>query len=188
MSNVTPAIAALTLVPITIAASAAYLALKTTEFYKCISRSCSRVWQGWSLNPLEGQQDRRRHKLRRSNLSSSQTYADSWFDLESNPGDDPGYSTFINQSPIHSHQTGLDSHNTSLVESTNRNDTPKRIWHPARSARLTWSFANPRSLSPNRFESSSVLRPLPVAQLPGKLGAEAAELLVARMTAEGVRH
>jgi hypothetical protein len=42
----------------------------------------------------------KRRKLRRSNLSSSQTYADSWTDLESNAGDDTRVDTFINQTPV----------------------------------------------------------------------------------------
>jgi hypothetical protein len=42
-------------------------------------------------------------------------------------------------------------------------DTPKRIWHPTRSDRLMWSFANPKSPNHSHFELSNVARPSPVS-------------------------
>jgi hypothetical protein len=156
MSSDTPAAAALILVPIVIVASAAAVALKTSHLYKGISRILGRFWEkNFSKQP------HKRRKLRRSNLSSSQTYADSWLDLESNAGDEPRLDTFINQTPIRSNNAS-------------EPDTISRIWHPNRDARLTWSFANP-----NHFESSSVVRPLPVAQPPERLSTEDVEHLMA---------
>jgi hypothetical protein len=95
MSSDTPA-TALILVPIAIVASAAFVALKTSHLFNSVSRTIGRFWE--AKFPYKSSYKRR--KLRRSNLSSSQTYADSWTDLESNAGDDTRVDTFINQTPV----------------------------------------------------------------------------------------
>lgn len=160
MSSDTPAIAALILVPIAIVASAAYVLLKLSQVYKGLVRACSRFWK----NKLSSTGNSRRgNKLRCSNLTSSQSYADSWLDLESNAGDETHRDTFINQSPIRANNNHRNENSFGIDTS---------IWHPNRSARLAWSFANPRSRSPNPFESSSVARPLPVVQRPERLSLE----------------
>ena len=70
MSSDTPAVAALILVPIAIAGSAAYVALKTSHLYKRVSRAFGSLWnhKGPSIRI-----HRQVHKLRRCDLSSSQT-------------------------------------------------------------------------------------------------------------------
>ncbi|KAG4429880.1 hypothetical protein IFR05_014637 [Cadophora sp. M221] len=76
------AIGALILVPIVIAASAAFIAIQASEFFKRAGRNIKNFWNNscpWSNN----NQTIRRRKVRRSNLRSSQLYADSWIDLES---------------------------------------------------------------------------------------------------------
>ncbi|KAG0649376.1 hypothetical protein D0Z07_4404 [Hyphodiscus hymeniophilus] len=97
MSSDTPASAALILVPIAIVASAAVVALKTSHLYRRIRSSWVYFWRGSIATRSSSQ----RRKLRRSNLSSSQTYADSWLDLESNVGDptETRLDSFINQTP-----------------------------------------------------------------------------------------
>jgi hypothetical protein len=167
MSSDTPAVAALILVPIAIAGSAAYVALKTSHLYKRASRAFGCLWNSRASSTRSHRQVR---KLRRSNISSSQTYADSWLDLESIAGDETRIDTFINQTPCRANIPGSGSAQESAC----------RIWHPNREARLAWSFANPRSLSPNPFESSNnVVRPLPVVQRPERLSTEDVEFLLA---------
>ena len=157
MNSTTSAIGALILVPIVIAASAAYIALKTTELSKRIVTFCRNLWDDWY--PWSNKRcHQRRRKIRASDPLYSQPYADSWYDLESIHSRQ-GFSRFINQSPRKS-LSGSD-------EQYSGNDT-RRIWHPDRANRLTWSFTNPRSQSPNLFESSNVVRPLPVALRPEK--------------------
>lgn len=169
MSSDTSAVAALILVPIAIAASAAFLAVKISHLYKSARHVLSRSWPSARLS-------HKRHKLRRSNLRSSQTYADSWVDLESVAGDETRIDTFINQTPVRTN-----SRSTSGAQCT---DTVGRVWHPNRDARLTWSFANPSS--PHHFESLNVAKPLPVAQLPERLSTEDVEFLVAPTRVEVV--
>lgn len=162
-SDTSPAIGALILVPIVIAASAAFIAIKTSELSHRAGRLCSKLWDNyypWS----QEQKTRRRRKLRRSNLRSSQLYADSWCDLES-IDEDPRYTAF----------NGQDRRSKSSSEGDKDDlagDTPRRIWHPARSARLMWSFTNPRSLSPLRLELSNVAKPLRAACRPERLSSE----------------
>lgn len=158
MNNDTPAVTALFLVPFLIAISAAFWALKISHLSKGIARALKRAFR--SKLPSSA---RRSRKLRRSNLTSSQTYADSWVDLESNAPNDHHLETFINQSPVRKLQ-----HSSS--ESGCGIDTS--AWHPNRNARLTWSFVNPTSPTLRRSESSSVARPLPVAQRPERLSGE----------------
>jgi hypothetical protein len=180
-NNNTPAISALVLVPIAIAASAAYVALKTTVLYQHASRFCSNLWHQSRLNPAEARR-RRRLKLSRSDISSTQVYADSWVDLESITSQ-PGISAFIDQSPPQQQQR--DSEDKSSDES----ETPSRVWHPPRHSRLAWSFADPRAPNHRRSGSSSVARPLPVVPRPERSSAEDADadFRVARISAWAAR-
>lgn len=131
------AVGALILVPIAIVGSVAFIAIKTTHFWHKTSRLCKTFFT-WPQS--------HRTKQRRSELPTSQVYADSWYDLES----------------THSCKEG------SLVESSSTKDTLNRVWHPHRSSRLTWSFGgSPKSRNPNHSESSkSVQTPLPVVARP----------------------
>jgi hypothetical protein len=171
MNHDIPTVAALILVPIAIAASAAFIALKASHFSKTFARALNRKF------PRTTSQ-RRRRKLRRSNLTSSQTYADSWVDLESNAGDEPLRDTFINQSPIRRYQ--YTSSETACGIDTSG-------WHPNRNDRLTWSFVNPTSPIHHRSESSSVARPLPVVQRPDRLSEEDVDSLSLQTRVEEVR-
>jgi hypothetical protein len=150
------AIGALIIVPILIAASAAYIALKTHSGCQHIVSYCRQVWD--EKSPWFRPRTIQRRKQKRSDLASSQIFADSWCDLESlnSISNSPrGYSTFIGQSP----------RRRSLGEGDERAtffDSPRRIWHPTRSARLMWSFTNPRLPSRSLFELSNVVRPSPV--------------------------
>lgn len=171
-SDTSPAIGALVLVPIVIAASAAFIAIKTSESAYRLGQYCSKFWNShspWSKT----QKTRKRRKLRRSNLPSSQTYADSWSDLESND-DDPRYTSFIGQERRTKSYSDGDKEDT--IEQV---DTSRQIWHPSRSARLVWSFSNPRSLSPLRLELSNVVKPLQAARRPERLSDEDANHLAA---------
>jgi hypothetical protein len=137
MTSNTGAVGALILVPIAISGSVAFIAIKTTHFLHKTSRRC-KAFITWPRSD--------RTKQRRSNLSTSQVYADSWCDLES----------------IHSCKEG------SLVELSSIKGTLNRVWHPHRSSRLMWSFGgSPTSRNPNHSESSkSVQTPLPVVLRP----------------------
>lgn len=179
MNSNNSAIGALILVPIVIAASVAFIAIKASEFLKRAGRSIKNFWNNnypWSNT----NQSVRRRKLRRSNLRSSQLYADSWIDLESVDSRE-GFSTFINQQPSRRGKSFSEGDKEEAF-----GDTTKRIWHPSRSARLAWSFANPRSPSRNHFESSSVVKPSPTARRPERLSAEDAALLAGHARARGV--
>ncbi|KAL2060923.1 hypothetical protein VTL71DRAFT_8975 [Oculimacula yallundae] len=170
MNSNNHAIGALILVPIVIAASAAFIAIYASEFCKRAGRSIKNFWN--KSYPWSGiKKSTRRRKLRRSNLPSSQLYADSWVDLESIDSRE-GYSTFINQKSFSRHRSLSEGDKDDAF-----GDTAKKIWHPSRSARLAWSFANPRSPSRNLFASSSVAKPSPIARRPERLSAEDAALL-----------
>lgn len=158
MSSGSSAIGALIIVPIFIAVSAAYIALKTHSFFQSLARHCCQIWKEKSLWSRRRAIQSRKQKL--SDLASSQGFADSWCDLESLHSTyhtpNQGYSTFIGQSSGRSR---------SYSEGDERSiyyDTPTRIWHPTRSSRLMWSFANPKSQDRDLFELSSVARPSPV--------------------------
>ena len=182
MSSGSPAIGALILVPIVIAASAAYIALKCAELSNRIGRYFRRLWDKyypWSYN---NNKTRRRRRDKRSDLSSTPLYADSWTDLESIPSE-RGYSTFINQSPRRKPLRPLSEGD----ERSEAYDNPGEIWHPTRSTRLMWSFTNPRSPNPRRSELSSVVRPSPAARRPERLSAEDARLLASPMRVWGHR-
>ena len=170
MSSTTTAIGALVLVPIAIAASAAYIAIKTTEGYKRLSRYCSHIWRRSPLNQTES---RRRRKLHGSDVSSNQAYADSWIDLESvRSGHE--IRTFINQSPSRRYASNSNSKGKS-----DESDTVRRVWHPPRNNRLMWSFADPKSPSPGRSGLSSVARPLPVVHRPERSSTDDGTIQVA---------
>jgi len=172
MSSNSLAIGALILVPIIIAASAAYIALKFADASKRIGRYCRRFWDKY--NPWSRCNKTLR---RRSDLSSNPYHADSWADLES-VNSDRGYNTFIGQSPRHKSVN-------SLSEGGGRSydDSSGEIWHPTRSTRLMWSFTNPRSPNRRRSESSNVARPSPTARRAERLSADDAVLLASPMRA-----
>jgi hypothetical protein len=130
-------VGALILVPIAIAGSVAFIAIKTTHFWQ----KTSTRYKAFFTWPR-----RDRTKQRRSDISTSQVYADSWCDLES----------------THSCEEG------NQVQLSPTKDTLTKVWHPYRSSRLTWSFGDsPKSRNPNHSESSkSVQIPLPVAARP----------------------
>lgn len=131
------AVGALILVPIAIAGSVAFIAIKTTHFWYKTSIRCAAFF-AWPRS--------NRTKQRRSDLLTSQVYADSWYDLES----------------THSCEEG------NQVQLSPTKNTLTRIWHPHRSSRLTWSFGDSlKSRDPNHSESSrSVQTPLPVLARP----------------------
>lgn len=161
MVNSSTAVGALILVPIFIAGSAAFVAIKTTEAYKLSFGKFSKAWASWSQYiPGRESHRRRQEKKRRCKLSSSETYGDSWPDLESTYSKQAA-STFIGQSPL---------------RDPSKEDTSSELWHPTREARLSWSFINPRSRSPDHLILSSVVRPLPVAQLPERIPLEDASI------------
>lgn len=74
MTSNSGAVGALILVPIAIAGSVAFIAIKTTHFCDKTSRRCKALLS-W---PQSG-----RKKQKWSSISTSQVYADSWCDLES---------------------------------------------------------------------------------------------------------
>jgi hypothetical protein len=173
MSSNTPAAAALILVPIAIVVAATFIALKTSDLNGGISRSCGAFWR----KAFPSNHSHRRRKLRRSNLSSSQTYADSWLDLESDAGDENRVDNFVNQTSIRA--------NTGYIEGTQGIDAASRVWHPSRYARLTWSFANPNS--PHHSVLSSVAKPLPAVPRPERLSVEDVESLLDPKRVEAAR-
>lgn len=170
MSSTTAAIGALVLVPIAIAASAAYIAIKTTEGYKRLSRYCNNIWL---KSPLNQTQNRRRQKCYGSDIPSSQTYADSWDDLESVTSHHE-LGTFINQSTPRRYK-GI------CKETPEEYDTLQRVWHPPRNNRLMWSFADPKSQGPSHLGLSSVAKPLPVLHRPERSSTEDGKFQVAPM-------
>jgi hypothetical protein len=137
MSSNPGAVGALILVPIAIAGSVAFIAIKTTHFW----HKNNRRYKAFFTWPRSD-----RTKQRRSDLSTSQVYADSWCDLESTRSCEEG-----NQ-----------------IQLSPAKNTLSRTWHPHRSSRLTWSFGgSPKSRDPNHSESSrSVQTPLPVVARP----------------------
>lgn len=177
------AIGALILVPIIIAASAAYIALKATELLQRFGRFCCRLWdENYPWSNINKSRRRSRRRDQRSDLSTASLYADSWIDLESNPSE-RGYDTFTNQSPRRKSTKSFSEGD----ERTTLNDTPERIWHPTRSTRLMWSFTNPRSPNPRRSELSSVVRPSPAARRPERLSAKDAKRLLSPTRVWGLR-
>lgn len=132
-------VGALILLPIFIAASAAFVALKLTKAGKRLFIYLR------AHAPALTSSARRRSRARRSNLSSSFIYGDSFADLESRHNLNE---TADRPCPVFS-----------LSQDQN---TPTKIWHPNRSSRLTWSFMKPQYPGQNHFELSSVQKPLPV--------------------------
>ncbi|KAI9054922.1 hypothetical protein LZ554_002065 [Drepanopeziza brunnea f. sp. 'monogermtubi'] len=97
-SSSNSAIGALILVPIVIAVSAAFIAIKFSQACKRLGRHIKNFWNE-SVPWSDTNKAIRRRKLRRSNLRSTQLYADSWVDLESIDSRQD-YSTFINQTRL----------------------------------------------------------------------------------------
>jgi hypothetical protein len=179
MSSSSFAIGALILVPIVIAASAAYLALKCAEFFKRIGRYCGRFWDEYY--PWSHNNKTRRLRSKRSDLSSTPFYADSWADLES-INTERGYDTFIGQSPRrNSFKSVSEGRERPILSSENTGE----VWHPTRSTRLMWSFTNQRSPNRRRSELSSVAKPSPAARRAERLSADDAALLGSPMKAWG---
>jgi len=149
------ALGALVLVPIAIAISAAFIALKTSHLSHKVAAFCQETWDDWYPWSTT-RQSRRRRKLRRSNLPSTQVYGDSWCDLRS----------IDSREELDTQVKQLPTRRNSVSEGFQQ-DSLRRVWHPSRSTRLNWGFTNPRSLSPSPFESSNVAKPSPVAQPRG---------------------
>lgn len=183
-----PAIA-LIIVPIVIAASAAFVALKAVGFFESVHLFCRTHWDKSRLN-WKNKPDKHAHrKLRRSNLSSKSVYRDSWVELGSLDSRwDVPLSTFVNQSPRKKNIAGssgtksdvksgdvegqfsfnIYTSEPSLVSHTITNIIPidlEEVWHPTRSTRLAWSFTNPRSPSQSHFGLSNVVKQLPAARV-----------------------
>lgn len=138
----TGAVGALILIPIAIAGSAAFIAIKATDFWKTTVR---RV-RGLSTS-LPWHTQRRRLPNRSDQLSS---YEDSFFDLESLsssqfPSENPRQNRRWKRAPQLATRP-------SKVPNTSFSET----WHPSRLDRLQWSFVNPQSPDLNRFVSSSI--------------------------------
>ena len=126
------AVAALILIPIAIAGSAAFIAVKSTNLWKVAVRR----FRGASAPfPWHTQ----KHQRRLSDQSSS--YADSFLDLESLASNQSKFEDRYNRRP------------------RAPNTSPAETWHPSRQARLQWSFTSPQSQDPNHFVSSSIPRP-----------------------------
>lgn len=153
MTSYNPATGALVLVPIAIALSLAFIAVKTSHFSGKFASFCRRVWGNRS--PLSSAPRSRGRKLRRSNLSSVEVYGDSWCDLRSIDSREelPRFNKKeVRSASIHN-LPAFTGHSDELLD---------QIWHPSRSTRLSWAFTNRRSLSPHLFASSSVAKPSPV--------------------------
>ena len=183
MNSSSPPIGALIIVPIVIAASAAFVALKTQHGFRTILSFCRRIWNR-RPSLTRGSTSRRRRKHNRSDIGSS-SYADSWCDLESihsSQGVD-SFSTFIGQSPIN--KAFSEGDQNILCRSS---PTPSQVWHPNRSNRLQWSFTNPGSRSPRPLGLLSVARPSPVAHRPERLSIEGAQPLVHPTRVRGAHH
>lgn len=134
----TAIIAALILVPIAIACVAAFVAIKTTDIW-CATKewAASSPLTSWCACHW-----RRKKEKDSSEVLSSQ---DSFCDLES----------------VHSPGQKVDK----PPEGLESKDTPTKVWHPDRSARLAWSFGQTgtrMSPSPVPCASSNVQMPLPV--------------------------
>lgn len=145
-NNTSSAVGVLILIPIAIAGSAAFIAIKTTDFWKATIRRVQ------DTSPSLQWFSRQRRDRNRSDQSAS--YADSFFDLES----------------VASHRSQYENwaDHTRLLKSSPRSATQysrapqtfsKETWHPRRQDRLQWSFANSQSLSPSHFAFSNVLIP-----------------------------
>ena len=176
------AVAALIVIPIIIAASAPFILLKFPDFFRQVGRFFKKLWnEYWPGSNRD--QNRRRRRLRRSNLPTYQLYADSWADLQSTGSEEElsnlGGRTLVGQQTRRSLSEG--------DQPEEIEPTPSRIWHPTRSSRLQWSFTDPRSQSPNRSGSSSVVRPSRAAQRPERLSAEDAALLARPISVAGAR-
>jgi hypothetical protein len=171
------AIGALILVPIAIAASAAYFALKCADFFKRIGRYIRRFWDNYY--PWSDINRSRRLRNKSSNLSSNPYYADSWADLES-LNTLRGYDTFIGQSP---RRESVKTFSEETRKSESYDDNTNEIWHPTRSTRLMWSFTNPRSPSRRRLELSNVAKPSPAARRAERLSVDDAVLLASPVRA-----
>lgn len=139
MVDYPPTVGALVFVPIIIATSAAFIAVKTTDIFK----STIDRWHAWNPS-LPGL------KHKQNCITTNHHYGDSLCDLESACGKED---TFIGQAK----------------DADNTISTPAKIWHPRRSNRLTWGFSGPQppqSQYRSLYELSSVRRPSAVAQLP----------------------
>lgn len=178
MSNSNSTIGALVLIPIVIAFGAAFLALKTAGLFSYIYKYINPRWHRLKRWCTWNDEERVR-KIRKTNLRTSRTYGDSWDDLESVRSSPDPYSRFIGQSPRKSKSSGVRTLKVQSSGSWDKDDIPgpqpvtPQIWHPSRSTRLAWSFTNPRSPNPSRFELSSVVRRSPAFRYQEKSEIEA---------------
>ncbi len=141
------AVGALILVPIAIAGSVAFIAIKTTDICHKAVRLCR------ALFPCSRRQRRKRH---RSDLPISQVYADSWCDLESTLSREGN--NIIQPSPT----------NGSLSRVWHPHRLNRLTWSFGK---------NPESRNQNHLESSKTLqRPLPAIARPERSQSQVEEL------------
>ncbi|CAD6505842.1 BgTH12-01329 [Blumeria graminis f. sp. triticale] len=151
-NNINRTVGALILVPIIIAASAAFIAVKATDYIQVLTKYLSKSWKKNRLRTTIGKLSKKSH--RRYKSRSIQTFADSWCDIES---------TCSGQGSVYNHFQGQE-----ILE---RPHTLKSgiIWHPSRASRLAWSFASPISLNHNLFGLSNVAKPSAIARRQEKV-------------------
>ncbi|KAI0998473.1 hypothetical protein K3495_g9722 [Podosphaera aphanis] len=162
-----PAIGALILVPILIAASAASIALKASDYSQAFARFVRNYWH--SHAPRFGSSVlASRRKLRRSNFHSSQLHSDLWYDLDSVYSDQEiGYSGFTGKEVSVSAQRNKGN-------STSESHDP---WHPFHTEQSEWSFMKSKSQHQDHCELQNVARPSATARRPTRLSVGDAALL-----------
>lgn len=178
-NNTNPAIGALILVPIIIAVSAAFIAIKASDYSRALTGFVCKSWhthRPWS----EIEQSQKRHRPKRLNSHSSQSYAKSWCDLEVKSSEhETKYDSFIGQ--------GLNR--GSIIEGKRGKPYDSRFkkWHPNPASHLAWTFVNFASQHPSHFESSNVARPSATALRPGRLSVEVEDSQAHQIRENGVR-
>ncbi|RDL35822.1 uncharacterized protein BP5553_06434 [Venustampulla echinocandica] len=156
MSSSNGAISALILVPIVIAASAAFIALKTQRGFQSIFEYFLRIWEDNSPWSHRGKNTHRR-KQKRSDLSSTQIYADSWCDLESihSGRSAQAYSTFIGQTGSKANMASQPFESSTLELHQLDISRPKPLRIVKRSQTISGSPAPRKALRRGRRASSS---------------------------------
>lgn len=155
--NASPAVGALILVPIIIAASAAFIALKASDYSQALARFICKYWHNHSLwSDIE--KTCKRKRLKRSKAqSSSQLYADSWCDLESGSSEqETRYDQFIGQDS----EGGARLESGKIITLADH----RTLWHPSRASRLAWSFTDPISRDQSQLKPPKLVKPLATAQ------------------------
>lgn len=155
--NASPAVGALILVPIIIAASAAFIALKASDYSQALGRFICKYWHNHSLwSDIEKTCKRKRLKRPKAG-SSGQLYADSWCDLESGSSEqETRYDQFIGQHP----EGNLNLEVGNIITFADH----RTLWHPSRASRLAWSFTDPLPLDQSHSKSPKLSKPSATAQ------------------------